>query len=93
MPAKKFSKKVAKCGGCPSEVPPAPVPPMPGPDSTCGSCSHIPFGVNTMMAIMAVVILLLSVTVLTSVMVISSQTFQIEAFNSHGSLIDAVVKR
>lgn len=70
-------------------------PTMPGPETlqSCSRCDHIPGRVSAVIGLLAVVIVLLSVTVLASVMVISSQAFQIEAYNSSGGYVDNVARK
>ncbi|MBU0645993.1 hypothetical protein KJ611_00750 [Patescibacteria group bacterium] len=71
--------------------------PMPGPKietvQSCNNCDHVPGRVNAVIGLLAVVIVVLAVTVLASVMIISSQAFQIEAFNSAGGIIDNLVRK
>lgn len=76
---------------------PIPGPTMPGPEmdnnQSCPRCDHIPGRVSAVIGLLAVVIVVLSMTVLASVMVISSQAFQIEAYNSSGGYIDNIVRK
>lgn len=80
------------------EPEPAPSPePMPSPDAgsgalDCKDCGHLPLSANAVVGMLALVILVLSVVVLASVMTISSQAFQIDVFNQHGSILDLFVR-
>lgn len=99
-------KPMAKCDNCSPKamlheqidepvVEPLPEPIMPGPEKalSCSRCDHIPGRVSVVIGLLAVVIVVLSITVLASVMIISSQAFQIEAYNSSGGYIDNVARK
>ena len=100
---------MAACTSCeptkpmdPVPTPPAAPEPLPDteapgpemhPDDTCENCNHLPVHTNAVLGMLIAVIAVLSITVLASVMVISSQAFQIDVFNSNGSFIKSVVRK
>lgn len=75
---------------------PMPAEPMPGPSSDvadCGNCGHMPVTPNAVLGILVVVVFMLSTVVFASAMIISSQSFQINAFRANGGQFMNVAHR
>ena len=90
-------------GGSPEPEAPSvpPMEPMPQDDpkentylqsETCTSCRHIPVGVNAVVGMLSIMALALSIAVITSLITIESQDYQIRAFNAGGAYLEEVAR-
>ena len=60
---------------------------------SCTTCRHMPVSVNAVVGVLSILALALSIAVITSLLTIESQDYQIRAFNAGGAYLEEVARR